>query len=104
MFDCNQEVEFTYDSSYFEDTDEQLSKALEGALKVDDDGDDNGKTLLAGDTQVQSNEEVLITDAHTPNISAGSVASEVSWLDFQMTRYADLCLLYCYHYILVHTS
>jgi len=76
--DINQ-VEFTYDDSYFEDTDEQLSKALEGALQVDDFVEE--KAIVDDE---KSSAEVVTEEPS--DMAAGSTTSEVSWLSFQMTR------------------
>lgn len=77
--DINQ-VEFTYDDSYFEDTDEQLSKALEGALQLDDDVGEEKATV----DNEESSAEVVTKEA--PDMAVESTSDEVSWLSFQMTR------------------
>ena len=77
------QAEFTYDDSYFEETNEHLSKALEGALEVNDECicNDNSSTV-----------EELVTETNALDISDGKVANAVSWLAFQMTRYVDILL------------
>jgi len=77
--DINQ-VEFTYDDSYFEDTDEQLSKALEGALQVDDCVEEEKDTA---DNEKSSAE---VVKEEPSDMVVESSSSEVSWLSFQMTR------------------
>lgn len=77
--DINQ-VEFTYDDSYFEDTDKQLSKALEGALQVGDCVDEEKATV--GDEKRSAE---VVTEELSDMI-VESTTSEVSWLSFQMTR------------------
>jgi len=77
--DINQ-VEFTYDDSYFEDTDEQLSKALEGALQVDDCRVEEKATV----DDEKSSAEVVTEEPS--DMVVESTSSEVSWLSFQMTR------------------
>ena len=77
--DINQ-VEFTYDDSYFEDTDEQLSKALEGALQVDD-CDMEEKAIVDNE---KSSAEVITEEPS--DMAVESTSSDVSWLSFQMTR------------------
>jgi len=78
--DINQ-VEFTYDDSYFEDTDEQLSKALEGALQFADDVVGGEKAIVDNE---ESNDEVVTEEPS--DMAVESTSSEVSWLSFQMTR------------------
>ena len=77
--DINQ-VEFSYDDNYFEDTDEQLSKALEGALQVDDCVE---KEQATADKEESSAE--VVTEEPSDMV-VESTNSEVSWLSFQMTR------------------
>ena len=77
--DINQ-VEFTYDDSYFEDTDEQLSKALEGALQVDGCVEEEKATA---DNEKSSAE---VVKEEPSDMVVESSSSEVSWLSFQMTR------------------
>jgi len=74
------QVEFTYDDSYFEDTDEQLSKALEGALQL---ADDVGEEQSIVDNEKSSAE--VVTEEPSDRV-VESTNSEVSWLSFQMTR------------------
>ena len=76
--DINQ-VEFTYDDSYFDDTDEQLSKALEGALQVDD---------VVGEEKaiVDEKSSAEVVTEEPSDMFVESCSSEVSWLSFQMTR------------------
>jgi len=77
--DINQ-VEFTYDDSYFEDTDEQLSKALEGALQVEDYEE---KEKATADNEKSS---VKVVTEESSDMAVESTSSDVSWLSFQMTR------------------
>jgi hypothetical protein len=77
--DINQ-VEFTYDDGYFEDTDEQLSKALEGALQVDDCHIEE-KAIV---DDKESSAEVVTEEPS--DMAMESTSDEISWLSFQMTR------------------
>jgi len=69
---------FMYDESYFEDTDEQLSKALEGALKVDDDRNTCNKNI----NQLLPNQEEESLDDTEENESC-----KASWLAFKLTSH-----------------
>jgi hypothetical protein len=65
-----------YDDGDCCDTDEQLSKALEGALQINED-DNSTSSIHAG--------EVLPVD-RSLDIIEGTMDDTSSWLTFQMTR------------------
>ena len=74
--------EFVYDDGYFNDTDEQLSNALAGALQVQDDKDDGHSCIE------EVSDEVLPTtfDYKSLDDTKGIDDSKATWLKFQMTR------------------
>ena len=75
-------AELPYDDSYFDDMDEQLSRALDSALQVHDSSDDDH---VMG---IRDNEElVLPSDIEPSGVTVGeNDDNEASWLSFQMTR------------------
>lgn len=77
-------VQFEYDDAYFDDTDEKLSNALEGALQVQD---------FEGDCPlIEENADELKTSENQLGIAKAKVkeVSKTSWLTFQMTRLVSI--------------
>lgn len=71
-------TEFMHDGGYFEDTDDQLSKALKGALQM------NNNDIIS----CTSDGEVLPHSVgHSLDIVEGPLDDTASWLTFQMTSH-----------------
>ena len=76
-----QHMGIVYDRDYFDDTDEQLSKAMDGALQVHDVGYELSQQEEKDALATEPTEHLATTE------STQTKGTNASWLHFQMTSH-----------------